>query len=468
MTERTFSQALRRGLGSAIVELKNAGNATAYRDVLLRCCLRDISYDWQSEGTKGYYLYDALLASGEPEYYERAIIEKFLSRCYDGLFYQLSAILYRFADDGSEDAKEALHSKYDYFASKKGRLRETPPVHEGSQWDEVVFHLLSLDGFSAFKRYAEDVGKILLHDSENRAMYDGWFEVRVKNIFGKKKVDAFFDRNYGRSAAVKALVDTLKIRSDGVNLFQAEAKRRKITIDDLLQIARGLAAEERPRLKMTGSIYRFAKKASDSEMRDLAYAALHEEHETVRALLLKPFGLKTTWSRPFPLDISPLMEYAWSENTLLAESAIDCLEAFKDKRIHDLAVQLLERKGLGSFALALLIRNYRKTDDALIAGLIGKSGVIPHHVQQDIGEIYCRHRSADALPILLHTYRRGECAFCRHYIVRAMHRCGGVPMKILKECLYDCYDETRDFAKRLIKRSSIHSEGDGMNVRQLS
>ena len=105
------------------------------------------------------------------------------------------------------------------------------------------------------------------------------------------------------------------------------------------------------------------------------------------------------------------MEYAWSENTLLAESAIDCLEAFKDKRIHDLAVQLLERKGLGSFALALLIRNYRKTDDALIAGLIGKSGVIPHHVQQDIREIYCRHRSADALPILLHTYRRGECTF---------------------------------------------------------
>ena len=143
-------------------------------------------------------------------------------------------------------------------------------------------------------------------------------------------------------------------------------------------------------------------------MRDLAHAALHEEHETVRALLLKPFGLKTTWSRPFPLDISPLMEYAWSENTLLAESAIDCLEVFKDKRIHDLAVQLLERKGLGSFALALLIRNYRKTDDALIAGLIGKSGVIPHHVQQDIGEIYCCHRSADALSIFLYTYRRNE------------------------------------------------------------
>ena len=186
-------------------------------------------------------------------------------------------------------------------------------MYEGSQWDEVVFHLLYLDGFSAFKRYAEDVGKILLLDSENRVMYDEWFEVRVKNVFGKKKVEAFFDRNYGRSAAVKALVDTLKIRSDGVNPFQAEAERRKITIDDLLQSVRELAAEERPRQKMTGSIYRFAKKASDSEMRDLVHVVLHEEHETVRALLLKPFGLKTTWRRPFPLDISLLMEYARSK-----------------------------------------------------------------------------------------------------------------------------------------------------------
>ena len=126
----------------------------AYRDILLRCCLRDISYDWQSEGTRGYYLYEALLTSREPEYYEEAIIEKFFSRCSDGLFYQLSAILYRFAYDGSEDATKALRSKYDYFASKQGRLRDIPYMHEGEQWDDVVCQLMYLDGFSAFKRYA--------------------------------------------------------------------------------------------------------------------------------------------------------------------------------------------------------------------------------------------------------------------------------------------------------------------------
>jgi hypothetical protein len=57
MDKRAFSQAFRRGLGDAIVELNTAQNKAAYRDIVLRWCLRDISGDWQTEGTKGDYLY---------------------------------------------------------------------------------------------------------------------------------------------------------------------------------------------------------------------------------------------------------------------------------------------------------------------------------------------------------------------------------------------------------------------------
>ena len=86
MTEKEFSQALHRGLGSAIIELKNNENRAAYRDIVLRCCLRDISYDWQVEGTKGYYLYSAICASGDRTYLERAIIEKFCRAAKIGYF----------------------------------------------------------------------------------------------------------------------------------------------------------------------------------------------------------------------------------------------------------------------------------------------------------------------------------------------------------------------------------------------
>ena len=49
-----FAHNLHRGLGGAIVELKNAEDKSVYHDIVLHCCLRDISYDWQVEGTKGF------------------------------------------------------------------------------------------------------------------------------------------------------------------------------------------------------------------------------------------------------------------------------------------------------------------------------------------------------------------------------------------------------------------------------
>ena len=192
---------------------------------------------------------------------------------------------------------------------------------------------------------------------------------------------------------------------------------------------------------------RFAPKASDNDLLELAHAALEEKNETVKALLLNQF-----WLKPFPLDIAPLIEYAQSDNMLLAEVAINRLKEFKDKRIHDLAVELLEVKGLHSFALALLIKNYKKADDDIILKLIKKSASIPHQIQQDIRDIYSHHRSANAFPALLRVYQKGDCSFCRFGIVKAMNHCGLLTDEILNECLYDSYDDTRKFAQRVKQR----------------
>jgi hypothetical protein len=148
-----------------------------------------------------------------------------------------------------------------------------------------------------------------------------------------------------------------------------------------------------------------------------------------------------------------LIEYAQYENELLAEVAISRLKKFKDRRLHDLAIQLLKTKGLKSFALALLVENYKKTDDILITELIKKSSSIPHHVQQNIYDIYRRHRSANSLPILLRVYQKGDCSFCRCDIVKVMRHCGVLINEILNECLFDSYDDTRRFAKRIIARN---------------
>jgi len=165
---------------------------------------------------------------------------------------------------------------------------------------------------------------------------------------------------------------------------------------------------------------------------------LCKNDETVKALLLMMF-----WRRLFPLDIAPLIEYANSNSELLSEIAIDKLGYTKDKRIHDLAIHLLEEKGLDSHALGLLKKNYRKTDDDIIRKLIVKVSSVPQYVQGDIADIYKHHRSANALPILLHVYQNGYCTHCRHGIVQAMNHCKVLSDGIIEECLHDSYEDTR-------------------------
>jgi hypothetical protein len=55
MTKDQFKKAFRRGLGSAIVELKTCTCREKYTDIVLWCCLHNTCYDAQCEGGRGVY-----------------------------------------------------------------------------------------------------------------------------------------------------------------------------------------------------------------------------------------------------------------------------------------------------------------------------------------------------------------------------------------------------------------------------
>jgi hypothetical protein len=375
MTEKEFSQALRRGLGGAIIELKNNENKSAYRDIVLRCCLHDISYDWQVEGTKGYYLYSAISTFADRAYFERAIIEKFIPRCEDRLFRQLAKILFYCAKDGSTLAKDALYAKHEYFSTKKGRFTDGR-IDEVSQWEDVVISLFAVDGFSAFKRHAVDVGELLSRNPNSS--YCDWFITVAEDTFSKKRIRVFLDKMYEKSDAIKVLVDTIKVDELSRKQYQANHKEERITVEAIVRAAKELASSE---ISHYGPVMRlrhpFLKNASDAEILELAHIVLREEDETVKGLLLRIFLSNKAWNKPFPLGVVPLLEYAQSNNKILYENA---------------------------------------------------------------------------LPVLLHVYQRGDCSHCRYNIVKAMHHCKVLTDEILAECLYDSYEDTREFAKRLTEK----------------
>ncbi|MDR3295204.1 MAG: hypothetical protein LBT26_05190 [Clostridiales Family XIII bacterium] len=445
-----FRRALRRGIGSAVVAIEKSGNRAQYSDAVRWCCLHDISYDWQSEGTKGRYLYAAIAALGEKEAFEKTIIEKYLSKCADRLFCQLGDILVCYAMDGSLPAKDAFYRKYAYFAAKNGRFTKGPSCcDEGFQWDEVVYHLACLDGFPAFKRYCFDAGALLHKNPRGRrSFYSDWFAARAHNQFGQKRVDAFLDKMYEKSLPIKSLVDALREDASAQAESRTGFDHEPLSAVHLHERAHEASKAEHPRAKMVRLAYRFANSASQEESVSLAKTLLREEDLSVKASLLLPFSLGRN---PFPLDIAPLLECALSENAYLAEVSVDALGGIKDGRIHDFAVDCLRANAAGLSALPMLAENYRKSDDDAIRAAVTESKRVPHDVQIFLVKLYTRHRSKNAFASLLHVYRNGDCSFCRHGIVQAMRHCRVLTDEILEECLYDSYEDTRTFAGRILQ-----------------
>jgi len=111
MTLKTFAYDFRRGLGSAIIELKNNPEREKYRDIVMRYCLKDIAYDTQAEGTKGYYLYTAINCFDKHEDFLNAIIEKLSKKLSWRLSEQLFDILVCFSEAGNKIAKKTLEEK---------------------------------------------------------------------------------------------------------------------------------------------------------------------------------------------------------------------------------------------------------------------------------------------------------------------------------------------------------------------
>jgi hypothetical protein len=443
MTEKAFSNNLRRGLGSAIIELKENPNRARYRDIVLRYCLRDIAYDTQVEGTKGYYLYTAIQTFDNPGVFLNKIAEKFEGRHYWRLSEQLYDILCCFSNDGYKTADEALEKKYSDLKTRLPKMRNyNLGLCEREQLENLMIRKLD-SGFKAFKLCIHDIGEMIAKRGNCDCLWCDSLFANAKDKFGEERVNSFIDEMCKKSEAVKLLIDTLKAEELSCNEYQANLLTESPTVDVLLQYAREAAKNENPRSQMPRLRHLFAKKASEAEFLELAHTVLREDDETVKALLLMMF-----WRRPFPLDIAPLIEYTKSNNELLTEMAIDKLGYVKDKRIHDLAIHLLEEKGLDSLTLSLLKKNYRKTDDGIICKLIAKASNVPQYVQGDIVDIYTHHGSANALPILLHVYHKGYCTHCRYGIVQAMNHCKVLSDGIIEECLYDSYEDTRKMAKK--------------------
>ena len=450
MTEKTFLHQLYRGLGSAIIELKENPERSKYQDIVLRCCLKDIGYDVQSEGTKGYYLYTAICALGVKDEFENVIISAFNKRLEHRLFQQLTDILCSYADDGSEKARTALRTKYLCLAEQLARQRTFPHRYcEREQFESLMICEVNTYKWSAFKKCIVDAGHISMMRKDDACNCYDWFLSHCENTFGKERVARYFDMASKKSAEVKAFVAAI----NELELIREENSRLRVepevTLESYITRAKELEKDKYAYARMRISAMRFSRQSNHNDLENLITIIINERSDEIKANMLCVFKYID-----FSADIELLINYAKSNCERLQDIAIDALKRFKDRRVHDFSLKLISSRNLDA-GLPLLINNWNKQDEPLISGYILSSRKVSHAMQQNIRDIYTKHRSKSCGGILEHIYRNGECAFCRSGIVEAMRKSSVLQTSILNECLYDSYSEIRKLAKRIKKSQCI-------------
>ena len=438
MTLKTFTRELRRGLGSAIVELKANHERGKYRNIVMRACLSDIAYDTQVEGTKGHYLYTAIKTFENHEDFIDKMIEKFRKKICRRLSEQIIATLCCFSDDGCKKSADALIEKYIYL---KNRLPKDSSLWlDGrEQFENLMTRRLDNEGFEFFKQAINDMGEMILeHGNDDCVFYDCFLYV-AEETFGKKIYTYIENEKHKNVAEFYRFYKSLtSIRA--ANTFQ---NKEKITIEFLINYANELLEKsEGIPFAITGYAKRFVEEATEKELEELAHAMLDEPNEFIKTALSRAFIFVD-----FPLDIDLLLPYTASEYKWIRDAVVGILSRLKNSRIRKLALQMFESKDIES-ALDLIKLNFEIEDNVHVRKHIRRIKRVSFRTIGNIEHIYNEHKSVVCGDVLLHLYKNAECSHCRYAVVGMMIDNNLMPQKILEECRYDSYGKTRELAKR--------------------
>lgn len=444
MTKVQFKEAFRRGLGCAYLELQNPNSREKFKDIVLWCCIHNTCYDMQCEGSRGYYLYTAIQLYEEKSFFEDALINNYLrkSQLDTWLFEQYSDFLFHFAKNGSNKAHNALYEKYNTLLLRLSKIRK-----KGATWpDRDIFEwlcvwLTSLDGFHAYKKIVNDVGKHYLKAKEINTFFLDWFHDNSINKFGEKRVYGYLRKNAPKSNAITAFLKEVESFKT-----QKPASIASPTLEELIK-----ECHKPSSFRCRGIALHFARNASSEELIELAQVAIKEMNLNAKLNLLWAFRKKQ-----FPLDEKLIFELTESDNESIRNIAFKILQHMSSDKIHDYAINLIKEKKEVANALCLLCHCFKPEDETLLTEGVMSLTVsydtgIWHGIFMDIEDMLNKNFYRFNPDLLLHIYRSTLCSYCRSNLVETMYKRKILPEQILKECLYDSYDDTRKFATKKLK-----------------
>ena len=393
--------------------------------MILQACLNYTGLNWQTEGGRHEYLFEAMQLSANPSAIEDKILEVLSNLGDDGESnHQVIELAVLIAKNGSTRAKQAI---IDLFLQDPAEMDRY-----GSPCGEAI---IDLDGLPGLRMVLESFGKIMLLDVDEWADED--ILEHAYQVLGSTVVETAFEAWVKTDPAIRAFVESVHQQKEE----RSRAREKHGSLGDWTfeQMAAFVA---KPKPHSGRHVTSGWGKHTSKQNLQLVAQRLETATDDQEAL---PW-LTVFRYRPYPGAIKTLLEFAASGNPDLANAAIQALEHVKSPKARDFALAYRGQSDQHfAFALEPLRGNFVPGDEAFILH------VLQQITDDDAFDAYARNVMdifetnpiPEAQAVLLEVYARLKCLHCRPRCVNLLHEIGVLPKLILEECAFDASPEIR-------------------------
>jgi hypothetical protein len=433
MTRNEFVDALQKGQGRAVLQIKEHG-VGHYKEELLNACLHNLVYDTQCEPARDDWLLSMIdLTANEGWYWDHIIAA--LNRATERRdISQLMHLAEHFARRGSEEARQAIYARFDQSA------------RFGQEFESTVGgeQIVELDGIMGIVHVAEITGGWLLEHPES--WEHDYLIRRACERLGTEAVMTALETKSSESANVRAYLSV-------VQKSKRQFEEGRLAKRPLPSLARILADIDAPsdQFPFPGHFTAFGKKADPNDLQVIFDRLLAEN---ARDQLLR--CLWVFRRRALPSLHPRLFELAQSDDEQLQQAAIAALAHSKDPRIHELALRLFGASPavITGEGIHLFVQNYEPGDHQVIekALFVPSEPEERHSVGYDILDLAKSKPAAELGKCLEWVYEHTPCSNCRGRALNCLIERSQASEDLLTESLWDCCEKTRAAASKELNR----------------
>jgi len=435
LTQEQFRNAIQKGLGRAILHLKQ-NRSEPYLQEVIYACTHCTAWDLQCEEPRDRYLRWAIALTGPHPSLRKAVLNALSTSTEPATTYQVFALAGGYAAQGDQQARRIIYEKFDRNDAEaefigadtiikldhvEGLLYVARRIGRDvlQKLSDGAVHLSAIIGESSQEQEArEALNQAATSDPAIRAYLEalvgdeGTFRAKVES--GDRQGRSFDE-----------LRREVEACETGVPFIQWIRWARTATPDDLVQAARAIEREQRPdRLSKYLSIFRRTRKT------------------------------------PYPLAPDRLIELVSSGAPSVSRLALHVLSGVQHPAIRQLFFHLISSRRHLESAFGLLLSNFRPGDEQFVSkwleeaqarGTTALTAEETHGICRNLLGLFRAIEDVEAVVPLLWTYENTPCAECRASAIEALIKRNAVSEELLTECRFDCCSWTRKQARQALQ-----------------